>query len=83
MAVERLDSGIRFSVRDAGIGIDPRHQPHIGEKFYRVDPEQRSGAAGLGLGLYICQQLAALMNGRIWFRSAPGSGSTFFLELPG
>lgn len=83
LAAERSDGAIRFSVRDTGSGIDARHHPHIGEKFYRADPEQQTGAAGLGLGLYICHQLAALMNGRLWFESTPGAGSTFFLELPG
>ncbi|HJS93760.1 MAG TPA: ATP-binding protein [Solirubrobacteraceae bacterium] len=82
LAVERADETIRFSVRDTGIGIDARHHPHIGEKFYRADPEQQTGAAGLGLGLYICNQLASLMNGRLWFESTTGAGSTFFLELP-
>ena len=81
LAVERSDDVIRFSVRDTGVGIDTRHHPHIGEKFYRADPEQQTGAAGLGLGLYICHQLASLMNGRLWFESSAGAGSTFFLEL--
>jgi PAS domain S-box-containing protein len=81
LAVERSDNAIRFSVRDTGIGIDPSHHPRIGEKFYRVDPEQQTGAAGLGLGLYICNQLASLINGRLWFESSAGAGSTFFLEL--
>lgn len=82
LAVERSNDTIRFSVRDTGVGIDTRHHPHIGEKFYRADPEQHTGAAGLGLGLYICNHLASFMNGRLWFESVAGAGSTFFLELP-
>jgi signal transduction histidine kinase len=82
LALERFDDTLRFSIRDTGIGIEAHHHPHIGEKFYRADPELRHGAAGLGLGLHICNQLAGLMNGRLWFESTPGSGSTFFLELP-
>jgi len=81
LAIERVDNAIRFSVRDPGIGIDARHHPRIGEKFYRADPEQQTGAAGLGLGLYICNELASLINGRLWFKSSAGAGSTFFLEL--
>jgi PAS domain S-box-containing protein len=83
LAVERSAGAVRFSVRDTGIGIDTTDQPHIGEKFYRADPEQQTGAAGLGLGLYICHQLAASMNGRLWFESSLEAGSTFSLELPG
>jgi len=82
LVLERFNDAIRFGVRDTGTGIEPRHHSHIGEKFYRADPELRHGPAGLGLGLYICHQLAALMNARLWFESTPGSGSTFFLELP-
>jgi PAS domain S-box-containing protein len=82
LAVERSNNLIRLSVRDTGIGIDARHHPHIGEKFYRADPEQQTGAAGLGLGLYICNQLASLMDGRLRFESSAGNGSTFVLELP-
>ena len=82
VAVEHVDGGIRFSVRDTGIGIEPHHHPRIGQKFYRADPELRQGAPGLGLGIYICNQLAALINGRLWFESSAGVGSTFFLELP-
>jgi PAS domain S-box-containing protein len=82
LAVERANGVVRFSVRDTGRGIDAIHQPHIGEKFYRADPELREGAAGLGLGLYICRQLAELMDGRLWFESAARKGSTFFVEVP-
>ena len=82
VAADRAGGTVRFSVRDTGIGIDARHHDRIGEKFYRADPELLHGAAGLGLGLYICHQLATLMDGRLWFESSPGEGSTFFLELP-
>jgi signal transduction histidine kinase len=82
VAYEHADGRARFSVRDGGIGIAPHHHPHIGEKLYRADPELRSGISGLGLGLYICRQLVALMGGRLWFESAEGEGSTFHVELP-
>ena len=82
VAADHVDRGIRFSVHDPGIGIEPHHHSRIGEKFYRADPELRQGASGLGLGLYICNQLADLINGRLWFESAAGVGSTFFLEVP-
>jgi PAS domain S-box-containing protein len=82
LAVERFGGAIRFSVSDTGLGIDERHHSHIGEKFYRADPELQTGAPGLGLGLYICHQLASAMSGRLWFESTLGSGSTFVLELP-
>jgi PAS domain S-box-containing protein len=82
LGVQFSDNAVRLSVRDTGIGIETRHHARIGEKFYRADPGLLHAAPGLGLGLYICRQLAALMNGRLWFESAAGAGSTFFLELP-
>ncbi|HZD88060.1 MAG TPA: ATP-binding protein, partial [Gaiellaceae bacterium] len=72
----------RFSVRDNGIGIPPEHHARIGEKFFRVDPELRGGVSGLGLGLYVATRLVELMDGKLWFESAPGNGSTFYVELP-
>jgi signal transduction histidine kinase len=82
LGVEFSSGAVHFSVRDTGTGIEPRHHSRIGEKFYRVDPELLHAAPGLGLGLYICPRLAALMNGRLSFESAAGTGSTFILELP-
>ena len=52
------------------------------EKFFRLDPEQRRGVGGTGLGLYICRELVKRMHGRIWVASREGEGSTFFFELP-
>jgi signal transduction histidine kinase len=69
-------------VADGARRASGRHHSRIGEKFYRVDPELLHAAPGLGLGLYICRRLAALMNGRLSFESAAGTGSTFILELP-
>jgi two-component system phosphate regulon sensor histidine kinase PhoR len=80
--VEREDRRIRFSVRDRGPGIPRTEQEHVFEKFYRLDPDHRHGVGGSGLGLYICRQLVASMQGRIWVESAPKRGSTFAFDLP-
>jgi two-component system sensor histidine kinase VicK len=82
LAYEHDAGRARFSVRDTGIGIAAGHQPHIGERFYRADPEQVGGARGVGLGLSISRQLLELIGGRLWFESAEGVGSTFYVELP-
>jgi two-component system, OmpR family, phosphate regulon sensor histidine kinase PhoR len=73
---------LRFSVHDQGLGIPVGEQERIFDKFYRLDPDQRRGIGGTGLGLYICRELVRSMHGRIWVVSDPGKGTTFAFELP-
>ena len=73
-----------ISVSDAGVGIDPKLLPHIFDRFYRVPgvEVQTGSSMGLGLGLYISNQIVARHNGRIDVISTPGKGSTFSVVLP-
>jgi PAS domain S-box-containing protein len=80
--VEADDERVRFAVSDEGVGIPPSEQERIFEKFYRLDPDQRHGIGGTGLGLYICRELLRSMGGRIWVESTPGEGATFSFDLP-
>ncbi len=80
--VEPNGTSVRFAVTDQGIGIPLGEQPHVFEKFYRLDPNQTRGVGGTGLGLYICRELVRRMSGRIWVNSEEGKGSTFYVELP-
>jgi PAS domain S-box-containing protein len=73
---------LRFTVRDEGLGIPLGEHERIFEKFYRLDPDQRRGIGGTGLGLYICRELVRSMGGRIWVESEPGKGTTASFELP-
>jgi PAS domain S-box-containing protein len=73
---------VSFAVRDEGLGIPLGEQERIFDKFYRLDPDQRRGIGGSGLGLYICRELVRSMNGRIHVESDPGQGATFTFELP-
>jgi signal transduction histidine kinase len=73
-------NGVRVEVRDSGMGIPPAEQRSIFEKFYRLEGAQVR--AGNGLGLYICRELVQRMGGTIGVESDPGSGSTFYFELP-
>jgi two-component system phosphate regulon sensor histidine kinase PhoR len=77
-----VDDRLRFSVHDEGLGIPVGEQERIFDKFYRLDPDQRRGIGGTGLGLYICRELVRSMHGRIWVESEPGQGTTFAFELP-
>lgn len=72
-----------IEVTDHGVGIPASEQPHIFEKFYRVDAAMSQGVGGVGLGLYISRQLMVGMGGALTVRSAgDGRGSTFTMCLP-
>jgi PAS domain S-box-containing protein len=73
---------IQVQVTDTGIGIAAEDIPHLFQKFYRVDNSTTRTIGGTGLGLYICKKIIELYNGRIWAESHPGTGSTFFINLP-
>lgn len=73
-----------ISVSDTGVGIDPELLAHIFDRFYRVPgvEVQTGSSMGLGLGLYISNQIVERHNGRIDVTSTPGKGSTFSVILP-
>ncbi len=71
---------VRLSVRDQGMGFDMKHHDRIFAIFQRLHrPDQ---IAGTGIGLAMVFKAVERMDGRIWARSAPGEGATFYLDLP-
>jgi signal transduction histidine kinase len=72
---------VKISVSDSGIGISELDLPHIFERFYKAS-SQPNRANGLGLGLYISQNLSQAMHGRLIATSEEGKGSTFMILLP-
>jgi PAS domain S-box-containing protein len=78
-----LDSGdgkALFVVRDSGIGMDPEFIERIFRPFEQAKSE--SAGRGLGLGLFITNEIVRAHGGKIAVRSAPGAGSQFTVELP-
>jgi two-component system phosphate regulon sensor histidine kinase PhoR len=72
---------VRVEVRDAGPGVDPKHQPRLFERFYRVDSGRSRDRGGTGLGLAIVRNLVEAMGGTVGVRSGGSRGSVFWFEL--
>jgi signal transduction histidine kinase/CheY-like chemotaxis protein len=80
-ALER-GSDIIFSVRDTGIGIDPKDHEKIFQEFAQIENPLQEKFHGTGLGLPLCRNLASLLGGRVWVESELGQGSTFYTSIP-
>ncbi len=74
--------GIRFGVRDTGIGIKKEEIDRIFDAFYQVDGGSTREYGGIGLGLSIANRLAQAHGGVIKVESEPGLGSVFYVTLP-
>lgn len=78
--VEKAEGFVIVSVADEGIGIGDEDKHKIFDKFYHRNYENRE--KGTGLGLYIAKCVTDMHNGKIWFESEKGKGTTFFVKLP-
>ena len=81
VGVSQGKSEASISVRDQGVGIPAEALPRLFDRFYRVSATAGQ-AQGLGLGLYITNQLVRAHGGRVTVESEVGRGSTFTVTLP-
>jgi PAS domain S-box-containing protein len=73
---------VRVEVTDTGAGIPLDFQDKVFEKFSQSDATDIRRHGGTGLGLAIARSIIEKHHGEIGFESHPGSGSTFYFELP-
>ena len=73
---QKSEGHIRIRVEDNGEGIPPAMQDKI------FVPNFTTKSSGTGLGLAMCKGIVEQAQGRIWFETAQGRGTSFFVELP-
>ncbi len=83
LKVYQENGNICFALKDNGIGIPPRAQKKIFNRFYQVDSRLSRTAEGCGLGLSIVKFIVDAHKGTIDIKSTPEKGSVFTVKLPG
>ena len=79
------DGYITVEVEDNGYGISEEHAEFVFERMYQCNTEltgEPSSQSGMGIGLFLCQQIIELHGGQLTFQSERGVGSTFSFTLP-
>jgi two-component system sensor histidine kinase VicK len=79
---EAKGDNVVVSVTDEGIGIKPKDQEKIFQRFYRAEEEESKHISGFGIGLYLSSEIIQRHKGKIWVESREGEGSTFYFSLP-
>jgi signal transduction histidine kinase len=76
------DKDVLCAIKDSGVGIPKSQQSRVFTKFFRAENVIRMQTEGSGLGLFITKNIIEAHNGKIWFESEEGKGTTFYFSLP-
>ncbi len=82
VSLRKTDNMVEFSVKDTGAGIPKDEQKRVFTKFFRGSNVVKMETEGTGLGLFITKNIVEAHDGKIWFESEEGKGTTFYLTIP-
>jgi len=82
LEIKKRKNNVEIVVSDSGYGIPKKQQDQIYKKLFRADNIKVKDTEGTGLGLYIVKSILDNTDGKIWFKSAEGKGSKFFVAIP-
>ena len=82
LRVASAGADVHLAVVDHGPGIPEVDRARVFEQFVQLDQSSTRRQGGTGLGLYLCRQVAGLLNGTLTLEPAPGGGCCFTLAIP-
>lgn len=81
VTAEKLNQDLKISVRDFGDGVSADHLEHIFTRYYRADKDNIK-TSGLGIGLYVSNEIIKRHGGEMGANNNTGGGSTFWFSIP-
>ncbi|MDR2598690.1 MAG: hypothetical protein LBC73_00250 [Oscillospiraceae bacterium] len=81
ISLKKENDNVMLTVKDTGIGIPPKYQTRVFERFYRVDYGRDKKVGGTGLGLSIVKHICALYNWKLSLISKPGIGTEVIVSF--
>ena len=79
---EEPSGTVAITVSDSGVGVPRWESRRVFERFHRSENPNSSHPRGIGLGLYICDEIMKAHGGTIFVSDNPGGGSVFTLVFP-